>query len=121
MTILLSLTVFLNMVSETMPVTSDNPLLGNFSIWEFHHRQTLLLLSSNCYHVILFSNYWSNFIGICLYKALVFLAVTPCIISNVLVQLFFKFNVSKYLHYALTDLLPKIIIHFGVKKVTPST
>ncbi|XP_023333966.1 neuronal acetylcholine receptor subunit alpha-7 isoform X2 [Eurytemora carolleeae] len=27
-TILLSLTVFLNMVSETMPVTSDNPLLG---------------------------------------------------------------------------------------------
>lgn len=28
-TILLSLTVFLNMVSETMPVTSDNPLLGN--------------------------------------------------------------------------------------------
>ena len=28
-TILLSLTVFLNMVAETMPVTSDNPLLGN--------------------------------------------------------------------------------------------
>ena len=27
-TILLSLTVFLNMVSTTMPVTSDNPLLG---------------------------------------------------------------------------------------------
>ena len=27
-TILLSLTVFLNMVSATMPVTSDNPLLG---------------------------------------------------------------------------------------------
>ena len=27
-TILLSLTVFLNMVVETMPVTSDNPLLG---------------------------------------------------------------------------------------------
>ena len=27
-TILLSLTVFLNTVSETMPVTSDNPLLG---------------------------------------------------------------------------------------------
>ena len=29
-TILLSLTVFLNMVSETMPVTSDNPLLGSW-------------------------------------------------------------------------------------------
>ena len=28
-TILLSLTVFLNMVAETMPVTSSNPLLGN--------------------------------------------------------------------------------------------
>ena len=28
-TILLSLTVFLNMVCETMPVTSDNPLLGD--------------------------------------------------------------------------------------------
>ncbi len=30
-TILLSLTVFLNMVSSTMPITSDNPLLGNSS------------------------------------------------------------------------------------------
>ena len=30
-TILLSLTVFLNMVSATMPVTSDNPLLGKWS------------------------------------------------------------------------------------------
>jgi hypothetical protein len=30
-TILLSLTVFLNMVSATMPVTSDNPLLGKVS------------------------------------------------------------------------------------------
>ncbi len=30
-TILLSLTVFLNMVSATMPVTSDNPLLGKES------------------------------------------------------------------------------------------
>ncbi|XP_059080780.1 neuronal acetylcholine receptor subunit alpha-7-like isoform X8 [Tigriopus californicus] len=29
-TILLSLTVFLNTVSETMPVTSDNPLLGTY-------------------------------------------------------------------------------------------
>ncbi|XP_059080781.1 neuronal acetylcholine receptor subunit alpha-7-like isoform X9 [Tigriopus californicus] len=29
-TILLSLTVFLNMVSATMPVTSDNPLLGTY-------------------------------------------------------------------------------------------
>jgi len=29
-TILLSLTVFLNMVVETMPVTSDNPLLGTY-------------------------------------------------------------------------------------------
>jgi hypothetical protein len=28
-TILLSMTMFLNMVSQTMPVTSDNPLLGN--------------------------------------------------------------------------------------------
>lgn len=31
LTILLSLTVFLNMVSATMPVTSDNPLLGNWA------------------------------------------------------------------------------------------
>ena len=29
MTILLSLTVFLNTVSDTMPVTSDSPILGN--------------------------------------------------------------------------------------------
>ena len=28
-TILLSLTVFLNTVSDTMPVTSDSPILGN--------------------------------------------------------------------------------------------
>jgi hypothetical protein len=28
-TILLSMTMFLNMVAQTMPVTSDNPLLGN--------------------------------------------------------------------------------------------
>ncbi len=28
-TILLSMTMFLNMVSQTMPITSDNPLLGN--------------------------------------------------------------------------------------------
>ena len=32
-TILLSLTVFLNMVAETMPVTSSNPLLGNRHVW----------------------------------------------------------------------------------------
>ena len=31
-TILLSLTVFLNMVAETMPVTSDNPLLGKYRL-----------------------------------------------------------------------------------------
>ena len=34
MTILLSLTVFLNTVSDTMPVTSDSPILGKFKVQE---------------------------------------------------------------------------------------
>ena len=49
-TILLSLTVFLNTVSETMPVTSDNPLLGkenSISSQQLHSfRATTILVGS---------------------------------------------------------------------------
>ena len=48
-TILLSLTVFLNTVSETMPVTSDNPLLGKEpskeKLWAYHFSLATFLSS----------------------------------------------------------------------------
>ena len=46
-TILLSLTVFLNMVAETMPVTSDNPLLGNEERQYFSDRIYLKIYLQN--------------------------------------------------------------------------
>jgi hypothetical protein len=47
-TILLSLTVFLNMVSATMPVTSDNPLLGKVSCFLTRRKGKQ---RSNCNHL----------------------------------------------------------------------
>ena len=48
----MSLTVFLNMVVEIMPVTSDNPLLGK----KENQVKNLCLLHSSCY-VLLSDNY----------------------------------------------------------------
>ena len=52
-TILLSLTVFLDTVSSTMPVTSDSPILGNQvqDKYEVYVTPYLHKSSSNCNHL----------------------------------------------------------------------